>query len=108
MVRLLVQDGDIDAVPAFADFVRRTVGRSKVTKAGEGTFKEVFMYGSSVMAVMPIEGDVIMNSEPQKRAGECVTEVLSSRHLAALCEPTPPCGADAADAGALVRRSVLA
>ena len=95
-----LQDEDPEAIPAFADVIADIVGRSKVSKAGEGTFKEVFKCGSSVVAVMPIEGDVVMNDEPQKCAEACIGEVLANQHLAALREPTPSCGGGGVAAGA--------
>ena len=94
-----LQDEDPEAIPAFADVIADIVGRSKVAKAGEGTFKEVFKCGSSVVAVMPIEGDVVMNDEPQKCAEACIGEVLANLHLAELREPTPSCGGGGPDSG---------
>jgi hypothetical protein len=67
-------------------------GTSRISKIGEGTFKEVFKCRDMVIAVMPIEGMQVMNGEPQKMAGEVLGEVLASQDVSQLRLATPSCG----------------
>jgi hypothetical protein len=87
------QDIDPGAIPTFDSVAADIAGRSRVTKVGEGTFKEVFKCRDMVIAVMPIEGTVEVNGEPQKATEDVLGEVLMSKHLGALDAPTSPCGA---------------
>lgn len=49
-------------------------------KIAEGTYGEVFMYTqrgcSTIMKVIPIEGDLIVNDEKQKKFDEILSEVV--------------------------------
>lgn len=54
-------------------------------KIGEGVYGEVFMYnskeyGSTVFKVIPIEGDMLVNDEPQKTFKEILSEVVSTMY----------------------------
>ena len=48
-------------------------------KIGEGVYGEVFMSegeDSSVLKIMPIEGDQLVNGEPQKKFDEILSEIV--------------------------------
>ena len=42
---------------------------SRVRKIGEGTFGEAFKAGHVVLKIVPMEGEVLVNGEPQVRWG---------------------------------------
>lgn len=56
----------------------------KCKKIGEGVFGEVFLNGSIVLKIIPIEGDVEINGALQKRFDEILHEVIISQELSAL------------------------
>lgn len=50
-------------------------------KIGEGVYGEVYLYrkpngGTSVMKIIPIEGDQIVNGDKQKKFEEIITEII--------------------------------
>ncbi|KAK4881377.1 hypothetical protein RN001_004696 [Aquatica leii] len=58
-------------------------------KIGEGVYGEVFLYKNSegtgtVMKVIPIEGDQLVNDEPQKKYSEIVSEIIIAMELSNL------------------------
>ncbi|XP_064214196.1 uncharacterized protein LOC659764 [Tribolium castaneum] len=58
-------------------------------KIGEGVYGEVFLYrnpkgGTSVMKVIPIEGDLIVNGEKQKKFEEILSEIVIAMELSNL------------------------
>lgn len=59
-------------------------------KIGEGVYGEVFMYKCPnthqpiVLKIIPIEGDLLINGEPQKRFDEILQEIVISMELSAL------------------------
>lgn len=57
-------------------------------KIGEGVFGEVFMRKvggrPGVLKVIPIEGDVAINGEPQKRFAEIISEIVITARLSEL------------------------
>nr|XP_023028498.1 uncharacterized protein LOC111516542 isoform X1 [Leptinotarsa decemlineata]XP_023028559.1 uncharacterized protein LOC111516542 isoform X2 [Leptinotarsa decemlineata] len=58
-------------------------------KIGEGVYGEVFLFkkpkgGTSVMKVIPIEGDQIVNGERQKKFDEILSEVIIAMELSNL------------------------
>jgi serine/threonine-protein kinase haspin len=59
-------------------------------KIGEGVYGEVFMYKCPtthqpiVLKIIPIEGDLQVNGEPQKRFDEILQEIVISMELSAL------------------------
>lgn len=53
-------------------------------KIGEGVFGEVFLNGSIVLKIIPIEGDIEINGAVQKRFDEILQEVIISQELSAL------------------------
>lgn len=55
----------------------------KCKKIGEGVYGEVFMYesdlhGPAVLKVIPIEGELLVNDEPQKKFSEILSEIVIS------------------------------
>ncbi|XP_017786678.1 PREDICTED: putative serine/threonine-protein kinase haspin homolog [Nicrophorus vespilloides] len=58
-------------------------------KIGEGVYGEVFLYrnnkaGTSVMKVIPIQGDQIVNGERQKKFEEIISEIVIAQELSDL------------------------
>ena len=58
-------------------------------KIGEGVYGEVFLYrnadgGTSVMKIIPIEGDLIVNGERQKKFEEILSEIVIAMELSNL------------------------
>lgn len=58
-------------------------------KIGEGVYGEVFSYSADddstiVLKIIPIEGDLIVNGEQQKRFDEILSEVVISMELSGL------------------------
>ncbi|KAJ8941061.1 hypothetical protein NQ318_006835 [Aromia moschata] len=58
-------------------------------KIGEGVYGEVFLFrnpngGTSVMKVIPIEGDLIVNGERQKKFEEIFSEIIIAQELSNL------------------------
>ncbi|XP_020267486.1 serine/threonine-protein kinase haspin homolog [Asparagus officinalis] len=57
-----------------------------IMKLGEGTYGEAFRAGETVCKVVPIDGDLLVNGEVQKKADEVLEEVLLSLTLNSLRE----------------------
>ncbi|PKA65668.1 hypothetical protein AXF42_Ash013082 [Apostasia shenzhenica] len=57
-----------------------------ILKLGEGTYGEAFRAGENVCKVVPIDGDLLVNGEPQKKSEEMLEEVLLSLTLNSLRE----------------------
>ncbi|EIE19929.1 hypothetical protein COCSUDRAFT_54502 [Coccomyxa subellipsoidea C-169] len=67
----------------------RHVDLAAVTKIGEGTFGEAFRASDGVvLKIVPMEGDALVNGEPQKRAAEILAEAAVSLTLSQL-HPDP-------------------
>ncbi|RWR76366.1 serine/threonine-protein kinase haspin isoform X1 [Cinnamomum micranthum f. kanehirae] len=49
---------------------------SSIVKIGEGTYGEAFRAGETVCKIVPIDGDLLVNGEVQKRSSELLEEVL--------------------------------
>lgn len=49
---------------------------SNIVKIGEGTYGEAFKAGATVCKIVPIDGDLLVNGEVQKRSVELLEEVL--------------------------------
>lgn len=49
-----------------------------IVKVGEGTFGEAFLAGNTVCKVVPIDGDLKVNGEAQKKSEELLEEVVLS------------------------------
>ncbi|GAV76021.1 DUF3635 domain-containing protein [Cephalotus follicularis] len=52
-----------------------------IVKVGEGTYGEAFKAGNSVCKIVPIDGDLKVNGEVQKRSEELLEEAILSRTL---------------------------
>ncbi|XP_044579006.1 uncharacterized protein LOC123261476 [Cotesia glomerata] len=54
-------------------------------KIGEGVYGEVFLYENkrdkSVIKIIPIEGNELVNGEPQKKYGEILSEIIIAKEL---------------------------
>ncbi|KAI4349866.1 hypothetical protein L6164_010412 [Bauhinia variegata] len=50
-----------------------------IVKVGEGTFGEAFKIGNYVCKIVPIDGDLRVNGEAQKKSEELLEEVVLSR-----------------------------
>ncbi|XP_069705455.1 uncharacterized protein [Periplaneta americana] len=60
---------------------------STCTKIGEGVYGEVFMSegeDKSVLKIIPIEGDCLVNGEPQKKFEEILSEIVIAMELSNL------------------------
>ncbi|KAG7024044.1 Serine/threonine-protein kinase haspin-like protein [Cucurbita argyrosperma subsp. argyrosperma] len=55
-----------------------------IVKVGEGTYGEAFKAGNTVCKIVPIDGDLQVNGEVQKRSEELLEEVILSRTLNSL------------------------
>lgn len=62
----------------------RHVSLDSVRKIGEGTFGEAFAAGDMVLKIVPMEGSMLVNGEPQKRAHEILAEVAIALTLSQL------------------------
>ncbi|URD79776.1 serine threonine-protein kinase [Musa troglodytarum] len=54
---------------------------SCIVKIGEGTYGEAFKAGETVCKVVPIDGDLLVNGEVQKKSEEVLEEVMLSLTL---------------------------
>ncbi|XP_034896295.2 LOW QUALITY PROTEIN: serine/threonine-protein kinase haspin homolog [Populus alba] len=52
-----------------------------IVKVGEGTYGEAFKAGNTVCKIVPIDGDLLVNGEVQKRSEELLEEAILSRTL---------------------------
>ncbi|KAK1277493.1 hypothetical protein QJS04_geneDACA015811 [Acorus gramineus] len=57
---------------------------NNIVKIGEGTYGEAFKAGASVCKIVPVDGDLLVNGEVQKRSEEVLEEVLLSFTLNSL------------------------
>ncbi|XP_074576235.1 serine/threonine-protein kinase haspin homolog [Curcuma longa] len=57
---------------------------SSIVKIGEGTYGEAFKAGETVCKVVPIDGDLLVNGEVQKKSEEVLEEVMLSLTLNSL------------------------
>ncbi|KAF3956877.1 hypothetical protein ACB098_03G007000 [Castanea mollissima] len=62
-----------------------------IIKIGEGTFGEAFKAGRYVCKIVPIDGDLRVNGEVQKRSEELIEEVILSRTLNCLRDGSNGC-----------------
>ncbi|KAG0500942.1 hypothetical protein HPP92_001014 [Vanilla planifolia] len=74
------QDSPIKLSEAFF----RYCDASHIIKLGEGTYGEAFRAGEMVCKVVPIDGDLMVNGEVQKKSEEVLEEVLLSLMLNSL------------------------
>lgn len=57
---------------------------ASIHKIGEGTFAEAFRSGHTVFKIVPIEGDIQVNGEQQKKATDILAEVAIALTLSEL------------------------
>ncbi|XP_038975128.1 serine/threonine-protein kinase haspin homolog isoform X2 [Phoenix dactylifera] len=57
---------------------------SSIVKIGEGTYGEAFKAGDTVCKIVPIDGDLLVNGEVQKKSEEVLEEVMLSLTLNSL------------------------
>lgn len=88
LLKLCGQQGDIAGLPSMEELLGRHVDLTRVKKIGEGTFGEAFKAGNVVLKIVPMEGTVLVNGEPQKRAEEILAEVAITLTLSGLREDT--------------------
>ncbi|XP_044261910.1 uncharacterized protein LOC123009571 [Tribolium madens] len=79
--------GQTDILPFEQCYPRSALQHCQ--KIGEGVYGEVFLYrnpngGTSVMKVIPIEGDLIVNGEKQKKFEEILSEIVIAMELSSL------------------------
>ena len=77
-------DTGASSLPSMDELLGRHVDLSKVKKIGEGTFGEAYKAGTVVLKIVPMEGSVLVNGEPQKRAEEILAEVAITLTLSGL------------------------
>nr|XP_006816738.1 PREDICTED: serine/threonine-protein kinase haspin-like [Saccoglossus kowalevskii] len=84
--KVLLQCEQINTIP-FTKCIPAAI-RKKCCKIGEGTFGEVFRMEvrrhSLALKIIPIEGDFLVNDEPQKTFEDILPEIVISRELSAL------------------------
>lgn len=78
---------DEAAIPSMQGWLTEAIGSAAVRKIGEGTFGEAFLAGGRVLKVVPMEGEALVNGEPQKAAGEIAAEVAIAQTLSQLRHP---------------------
>ncbi|KAK6911699.1 hypothetical protein RJ641_023792, partial [Dillenia turbinata] len=79
------------APSTFVDVLSKFSDSESIRKVGEGTYGEAFKVGRTVCKIVPIDGDLRVNGEVQKRSEELLEEAILSRTLNRLRE----CGAQA-------------
>ena len=84
------EDSGEGNLPSMDELLGRHVDLTKVSKIGEGTFGEAFKAGSTVLKIVPMESDTLVNGEPQKRADEILAEVVVTLTLSELRERSNP------------------
>ncbi|KAK9822448.1 hypothetical protein WJX81_001130 [Elliptochloris bilobata] len=84
LMRMCCQETDVAALPSMEALLGRHVDLAAVRKIGEGTFGEAFRAGRVVLKIVPMEGEALVNGEPQKPAGEVAAEVAIALALSDL------------------------
>lgn len=84
LLKLCGQTIDVASLPNMNELLGRHVNLNKVKKIGEGTFGEAFKAGNVVLKIVPMEGSVPVNGEPQKKADEILAEVAVTLTLSGL------------------------
>lgn len=74
---------------AFKTAMNELTAGKKVEKLAEGSFKEVFLCGSDVIQVMPIEGTSLINDLEPMSADKVIPEITALAQLSRLHTPTP-------------------
>ncbi|KAF2307342.1 hypothetical protein GH714_026480 [Hevea brasiliensis] len=70
------------SVPStLLDVFSKYCDSESITKVGEGTYGEAFKAGNTVCKIVPIDGDLKVNGEVQKKSEELLEEVVLSQTL---------------------------
>ncbi|KQK15002.1 serine/threonine-protein kinase haspin homolog [Brachypodium distachyon] len=64
------------APATFAEVFSTYCKLGSIVKLGEGTYGEAYRAGNSVCKVVPIDGELVVNGETQKKSEEILEEVL--------------------------------
>lgn len=81
---------DEDLIPSMDELIGKHADLRSIRKVGEGTFGEAFKSGSMVFKIVPLEGDHLVNGEPQKRSEEIIAEASISSALSGLRQKAGP------------------
>ncbi|KAF8394733.1 hypothetical protein HHK36_020950 [Tetracentron sinense] len=69
------------APSTLLDVLSQYCDPGSIVKVGEGTYGEAFKAGATVCKIVPIDGELRVNGEVQKKSAELLEEVLLSRTL---------------------------
>ncbi|EEF50024.1 Serine/threonine-protein kinase Haspin, putative [Ricinus communis] len=70
------------SVPStLLDVISKYCNPNDIIKVGEGTYGEAYRVGTTVCKIVPIDGELRVNGEVQKRSEELLEEVVLSRTL---------------------------
>lgn len=79
-----IQQVDEALIPSMGDFIEQHASLAEVKKIGEGVFGEAFKAGSMVFKIVPLDGDMIVNGETQKRSEDIIAEAAIATTLSHL------------------------
>ncbi|DBA71502.1 TPA: hypothetical protein ACH3X2_011289 [Trebouxia sp. C0005] len=88
LLKLCGQDVDVANLPSMEELLGQFASLAHIKKIGEGTFGEAFKADQLVFKIVPLEGDLLVNGETQKRSEEILAEVAIALTLSRLREPT--------------------
>ncbi|KAJ0079532.1 hypothetical protein Patl1_23904 [Pistacia atlantica] len=71
----------LSAPSKLLDVLSNYCDPKSIVKIGEGTYGEAFKVGNTVCKIVPIDGDLKVNEEVQKKSEELLEEVVLSRTL---------------------------
>ncbi|XP_074321050.1 serine/threonine-protein kinase haspin homolog [Silene latifolia] len=77
----LLKECGQSAPSTLLDVFSKLCDPGTIVKIGEGTYGEAFIAGDSVCKLVPIDGELRVNGEVQKRSIELLEEVILSRTL---------------------------
>ncbi|GMH13119.1 hypothetical protein Nepgr_014960 [Nepenthes gracilis] len=78
---VLLQECRQSAPLTLLDVFCKLCEPSSIVKIGEGTYGEAFIAGDNVCKIVPIDGDLRVNGEVQKRSVELLEEVILTQTL---------------------------
>ncbi|KAL0051746.1 hypothetical protein WJX82_001400 [Trebouxia sp. C0006] len=88
LLKLCGQDVDVAKLPSMEELIGQFASLAHIKKIGEGTFGEAFKADQVVFKIVPLEGDLLVNGETQKRSEEILAEVAIALTLSRLREST--------------------
>ncbi|KAL0034660.1 hypothetical protein WJX77_001494 [Trebouxia sp. C0004] len=88
LLKLCGQDVDVAKLPSMEELIGQFASLAHIKKIGEGTFGEAFKADQVVFKIVPLEGDLQVNGETQKRSEEILAEVAIALTLSRLREST--------------------